>query len=662
MQDKQKALLEFIWEQQAKGYICPSKSPYVAPFFFIKKKDGKLRPVQDYWCLNEWTIKNHYPLLLISELIACIQKAKKFTKVDIRWGYNKEGDKYKATFITNQGLFKPTVMFFGLTNSPATFQTMMNAIFAEEIAEGWLIIYMDDILVATKDDQEFHDKCIHWMLDKLKEHELYLKPEKCVFDQKRIKFLGVILEGGTVQMDPAKVKGVADWPPPQNVTDIHSFLGFTGFYCYFIPNYLLIARPLIQLTQKNVPFNWDHLCTWVFEYLKSLMCAKPILRQPDYTKAFFLATDASTYGMGAVLSQEGELNLWTQKPMLCPVAYYSNTFTPTERNYNIYEWEFLGVLKALKHFRPHVTAMEIPVTILTDHTNLTHWKVTRKVNRRVARWFAEIQDYNLTIKHVPGKIHTTPDMLLRPPGTNQGKSDNTDIILLPPSLFVATTKVQDDMLKTKIKEVQQKQSKEIKLWCDTHGVCKLPEGYIKEGRFMVPSGLVLQWELMVQFHNSPTAGHPGRDNTLALVKQHYWWPGMTTWVEQYIAGCALCQQNKIHTTKKKTPLYHIPGDPLMHPFNIIALDLITQLPKANGYNAILTIVDQGCSRAAVFLPCHTTVTGEGIALLYLKHLFPWFTVPSRVISDHDPWFTSHFAWALTTKLSIGQNISTAFHP
>ena len=164
-------MLKFIQEQQAKGYICPLKSPYVAPFFFIKKKDGKLQPVQDYQQLNEWTIKNHYPLPLISELIACIKNAKRFTKVDIRWGYNnvhiKEGDKYKAAFIMNQGLFEPTVMFFRLTNSPATFQTMMNVIFAEEIAEGWLIVYMDNILVATKDNQEFHDQCVHQMLEKI---------------------------------------------------------------------------------------------------------------------------------------------------------------------------------------------------------------------------------------------------------------------------------------------------------------------------------------------------------------------------------------------------------------------------------------------------------------------------------------------------------------
>ena len=174
-----------------------------------------------------------------------IQGAKLFTKVDHQQGYNniciKKGDEWKAAFITNQGLFKPTVIFFGLTNSPATFQTMMNVIFAEEIAEGWLIVYMDNILISTKDNIQLHEKCIHRMLKKLKKHDLYLKPEKCASEQHKIEFLGVILENGTVQIDPAKFKGVADWSPPQNITDVHSFLGFTGFYHYFMPNYSLIA-------------------------------------------------------------------------------------------------------------------------------------------------------------------------------------------------------------------------------------------------------------------------------------------------------------------------------------------------------------------------------------------------------------------------------------
>ena len=440
-QDEQKVLLDFITEQQAKGYIHPSKSPYAAPFFFIKKKDGKLWPVQDYWWLNEWTIKNHYPLPLISELIAWVQNVKMFTKVDIRWGYNNiciKGDKYKAAFIMNQGLFEPTVMFFGLTNSPAMFQTMMNAIFTPEIAEGWLIVYMDDILIATQDDPKFHKECIHCILEKLCLHDLYLKPEKCVFKQRQIEFLGVVLEDGTVQMDPAKLKGIADCPQPQQVTDVHAFLGFTGFYCYFVPNYLNIVWPLIQLTKKNAVFWWNKECKVTFEWLKTLMCSHPILWQPDYTKAFFLATDTSAYGMGTVLSQEGEINPCTQKPMLCPIAYYSATFTPTQHNYNIYKWEFLGVYMPPMKYRPHLTAMEIPVTILTNHANLLHWKSPRKVNQWVAQWFSDLQDFNLIFKHVPGKIHAAPDMLSWLPGVDKGKHDNEAVTLIPERLFVNT--------------------------------------------------------------------------------------------------------------------------------------------------------------------------------------------------------------------------------
>ena len=138
-------------------------------------------------------------------------------------------------------------------------------------------------------------------------------------------------------MDPAKLKGIADWPQPQHITDVCAFLGFTGFCQYFVPNYSNIAWPLIQLTKKNAVFKWTEECKVAFEWLKMLMCSHPILQQPDYTKAFFLATHASAYGMGAILSQEGEINPHTQKPMLCPVAYYSATFTPTQCNYDIYE-------------------------------------------------------------------------------------------------------------------------------------------------------------------------------------------------------------------------------------------------------------------------------------------------------------------------------------
>ena len=470
-QTEQKAMEDFLKEHLKKGYIRPSKSRYAAPFFFVKKKDGKLRPVQDYRKLNEWTIRNTYPLPLIPELIARVKGAALFSKFDIRWGYNniriRQGDKWKAAFIMNKGLFEPKVMFFGLTNSLATFQTMMNAIFEEELREDWLTIYMDDILIHTKDDVEYHRGKVHHILDKLQKNDLFLKLEKCSFEQTEMEFLRVILGPGTIHMDPAKLKGIADWSPPRTVKGVRAFLGFTGFYRYFIPGYSQIARPLIDLTKKDTPWHWWEPQMKAFETLKTLMCRQPILRQPDYTKQFFLATDASAYGMGAVLLQEGDLNPHTKLPTRHPIAYYSATFTPTEQNYDIYERELLAVIKALAHWRPHLAGTETPVLVLTDHANLTFWKAPRKVNRRVARWFSELQEYNLQIKHVPGKLHHAADLLSRPPQADHGETDSENVTLLDKKLFIRLlTEPEAEWmdLEQKIAQVQERERDEVNQW------------------------------------------------------------------------------------------------------------------------------------------------------------------------------------------------------
>ena len=167
---------------------------------------------------------------------------------------------------------------------------------------------------------------------------------------------------------------------------------------------------------------------------------------------------------------------------------------------------------------------------------------------------------------------------------------------------------------------------------------------------------------MVFAHTHPSAGHPERDKTIRKARQIQSWPGITTWITDYVKGCATCQQNKILTHKPKTPLYHITTKEGTLPFQRIAMDLITGLPTHKGKDAILTIVDHGCSRAAIFLPCSTTITGPGIAQLYMDHVYRWFGLSIKVISDRDPRFTSHFGKALSQKLGIQQNLSTVFHP
>jgi RNase H-like domain found in reverse transcriptase len=168
------------------------------------------------------------------------------------------------------------------------------------------------------------------------------------------------------------------------------------------------------------------------------MINKPVLRQPNFTKQFFLLTDTSAYGMGAILSQEGGSLTpnTTQKPKLHPVAYYSATFTETEHNYDIYERELLAIIKAISHWRPYLIWTKEPFTILTDHANLLHWKSPRKLNRHTAHWHGELQDYNFKLQHVPGKLHTAADALSRPPNTNEGKDDNQQMTMIPEAAFI----------------------------------------------------------------------------------------------------------------------------------------------------------------------------------------------------------------------------------
>ncbi len=312
MQDEDKALQKFLVEEVEKGYIRPSKSPYASPFFYIRKKDGKLWPVQDYRKINAITICNQYPLPLISDLIRDLSNAHIYTKLDIRWGYNniriKEGDEEKAAFKTWYGLFKPTVMYFGLTNSPATFQTMMNYIFHDTILKhelrGTTIqVYMDDIGIATRTNMEGHIAAVRDVLQVAHDHDLYFKPEKCTFHAPSMDYLGVILEKGVTRMDPVKTAGINTWPTPKNVTEVRRAVGFFNFYHPFIKGFAHVARPLHRLTRKNQEWKWGHEEQQAFDTLKKLVTEEPILAHPDLMQQFEVEVDTSGYAVGATLVQ-----------------------------------------------------------------------------------------------------------------------------------------------------------------------------------------------------------------------------------------------------------------------------------------------------------------------------------------------------------------------
>jgi hypothetical protein len=292
----------FLEEALATGRIRQSKSPLGALVFFIKKKDGKLCFVQDYRALNAITRKNRYLLPLIDDLIHWLQGARCFPKLDVHWGYNnvhiREGDEWKAAFCTNRGLFEPLVMYFGLTNSPTTFQTMMNEIFQDLITEGIVSVYLDNILIFTNSLEE-HRRITCLILDRMCEHKLYLWLEKWEFEKTRIEYLGIIISHNKVEMDLVKIAGVADWPTPSNKKEMQSFVSFVNFYRCFILGFSHHACALFDLTMKDVRFIWGLPQEDSFMKLKELV-----------TLALSSSSQTTTYHSDLRLMAPALLQVW----------------------------------------------------------------------------------------------------------------------------------------------------------------------------------------------------------------------------------------------------------------------------------------------------------------------------------------------------------------
>ena len=269
--EEREEVREFIKEQLRKGYIRPSKSPQMAPVFFVGKKDGKKRMVQDYRYLNEWTIKNNYPLSLISDVLENIGTKKLFTKMDLRWGYNnmriKEGDEWKAVFMMPEESFEPTVMFFGLTNSPATFQAIMNELLRDLINTGKVVVFINDVIVGME-TEEGHDELVAEVIRRLEENDLYIKPEKCKWKVKEVGFLEVIIGPKGIKMEEEKVKDVLEWPTSKCVKDVQKFLGLANYYCRFIEGFATVARPLHDLVKKDKRWEWTEKQEEAFKELK----------------------------------------------------------------------------------------------------------------------------------------------------------------------------------------------------------------------------------------------------------------------------------------------------------------------------------------------------------------------------------------------------------
>jgi hypothetical protein len=335
-----------VQELLDKGLVRESLSPCAIPTVLSPKKDGGWRMCTDSRAINKITIRYIFPLPRMDDLSDCLSGAKYFSKIDLKSGYHqirmREGDEWKTTFKTNEGLYEWLVMPFGLTNAPSTFMRLMNEVLREFI-EKFVVVYLDDILSFSKTKDE-HLKHLATVMRKLQQEKLLVNMKKCSFMKTELIYLGFVISANELRMDPDKVEVIKNWPSPRNIFEVRSFHGLSSFYRKFIKNFNGISTAMMDTVKKrHKSFHWIAEVEKSFNLLKQKITKQPVLVLPDFQKTFQVKCDASGYATGAVLSQED-----------IPVAYFSEKLDEAKMKYSTYDKEFYAIIQALKKWRHYL--------------------------------------------------------------------------------------------------------------------------------------------------------------------------------------------------------------------------------------------------------------------------------------------------------------------
>ncbi|KAK3519646.1 hypothetical protein QTP86_015266 [Hemibagrus guttatus] len=601
-----KAMEDYIETALSAGHIRPSMSPAAAGFFFVGKRDGGLRPCIDYRRLNGITVQYPYPLSLVPAVLEQLRGARVFTKLDLRSAYNlvhiREGDEWNTTFHTTRGEYKYCVMPFGLTNAPAVFQALINGVFQDLLGKG-VIAYIDDILVYSTTMEE-HVRQVREVLTRLQRHHLYVKLEKCEFHRSTVTFLGYEISRQGVEMDVVKVRAVTEWPAPTTVRELQHFLGFANFYRRFIRNYSSVAGPLTSLLRgKPKKLTWTGQAWTAFQQLKNCFTTAPILRNPDPDLPFVVEVDASSSGLGAVLSQRhGEPG------KLHPCAFYSRKLTVAEINYDVGNRELLAIKAVLEEWHHWLEGARHPFQVLTDHRNLEYLWGAKRLNPRQARWAMFFTRFVFTVTYRPGSKNSKADALSR-------------------HFEVANKPGQPDLI--------------------------LPATAI-----LAPIFVPQFWQQVMQWvYEAPSSGHPGIRRSTQLTRRRFWWSSLGPDVEGYIRACSTCAQV---WTSRQLPEGMLEPLPIpQRPWSYLSVDFLTDLPDSGGFT---TVVVDWFSKGCKLIPLKGLPTAMQSAEAMFNHVFRNFGLPEDIVSDQGLQFTSRVWGSLCAPLGIGVSLSSGYHP
>lgn len=648
------ALLKFVNEELDKmlrdGIVERSSSPWASPIVMVPKKDKSYRFCVDYRKVNKVTERDAYPLPFVTSTLDKLRDARYLSSLDIKSAYwqvpvEEKSRPITAFVVPGRGLFQFRRMPFGLHNAPATWQRLIDRVLGIDL-EPYVFVYLDDIIIIANDFQK-HLEVLREVLQRLKGAGLTVSREKCQFCRSELKYLGYVVNQKGLAVDPEKVMSIIRIPTPTCVREVRTILGMASWYRRFIPDFSTIIAPMTSLLRKSQKFCWTNECTRALERIKTCLVSAPILTCPDFERSFDVQTDASNYGLGAVLTQnypDGDR----------AIAYISRSLSKTERLYSTTEKECLAVVFAVEKFRPYIEGTRFRV--ITDHYSLKWLNNLKDPSGRLARWSVRLQQFDFEVVHRKGRDHLVPDALSR----------------TVPDIAEVQVELEKNEVKTEINDSwYRRMCKNVNERPNLYPLWRLEGDKLYKfvgKRYFNLDDTGSEWKEVVpkdirktvihDHHDIPTAGHGGVTKTTYRVAEKYYWPSMKQDIAKYIQHCKICIATK---PEQKSRAGHLLGRPsVSKPWETICVDLVGPLPRTNrGYMYILSVVDY-FSKFCLFFPLRTA-TSVNIVRIIEEHVYLLFGVPRVLVCDNGKQFISREFRNLANRYSVKLSYTALYH-
>lgn len=612
------------------GVVEPSQSPWSSPILLVKKKDGTFRFCVDFRKLNSVTVRDSYPLPMVSDILDKLRHAKYISSLDVKSAYwqvpvAEASRQYTAFTVPNRGLFQFRRMPFGLHNAPATWMRLLDSVLGHDL-EPHVFAYLDDVVIVTETFEQ-HLTVLEEVFRRLLQANITVSLDKCQYCKPELIYLGYKVDKNGLHVDPSKVKAMLELPTPTCVSEVRRVVGTFSWYRRFIPEFSTIIAPITALLKKSSKFLWTPECAIAFQHIKECLVAAPILSCPDYSRPFVVQTDASAYGIGCVLSQphpEGD-------KVIC---YLSRSLTRQERAYSTTQRECLAVVWSLEKLRPYLEL--VPFTVVTDHYSLLWLQNLKDLNGRLARWSVRLQQFDFTLVHRKGKEHVVPDALSRAVPI----VDSVDAPCDDEPLFKGC---EGDRWYQRMVDNVNRNPLKFSSW-------RYSNGYLYkyvDSKFANLAPPVDSWKLVVpkkdrlnvivSAHEAPTSGHVGVFKTFHRIVEKYYWPCMRADVAKFVRRCTVCAAHKPSQEKATDRMVsHVKAN---RPWEMVSTDIIGPLPKSKSGNSFILVVTDYLSKFCLLFPLRKAST-EAIIRKIENDVFLVFGVPRLLLCDNGPQYRS----------------------